>query len=132
MKITRYIEQTLRKNPWVFGTPPALKCTPGGGAQGGVPLSAGFEGAQPLTFIVVLVWLLHGHKMHKFVTLDGGQCPRTATPQLCTLCEHGHAVIANLVKLGGSSRMRGGAPEWAWFHVTKGGLPGGADHGGLE
>ena len=53
-----------------------------------------------------------------------------AHTQLCTLCEH--AVITNLVnpiKLGGSAEIRGGASEWAWFHLTKGGSPGEADHG---
>ena len=82
-----------------------------GGAQGGIPLTAWFEEAQPLTLTVALVWLLHGHKLRQLVTLDKGQCPRTAAPQLCTLCEH--AVFANLVnpiKLGGSARLRGWCP----------------------
>ena len=71
----------------------------------------GFKESQPLAFVVVLVWLLRGHKLHQFVTLDGGQCPRTAAPQLCTLCEH--AVIANLkpITLGGSARLRGQCPR---------------------
>ena len=56
---------------------------------------AGFEGAQTLAFIAALVWFLHGHKLHQFVTLDEGQPPCTIALQLCTLCEH--AVIANLV-----------------------------------
>ena len=75
-------------------------------------LAAGFKEAQPLAFIVVLVWLLCGHKLHQFVTLDEGQRPRTAAPQLCTFCKH--AVLANLVnpiKLGGS---RGG---WSHYYM---------------
>ena len=58
-------------------------------------------------------------QMQQFVSLGGSQHPRTAAPQLCTLCEH--AVLANLVnpiKLGGSARLRGRCPQ-----------VGGADHG---
>ena len=65
------------------------------GAQGCPLLAAEFKGAQPPAFIVVLVWLLHWHKLHQLVTLDEGQHPGTAAAQLCTLCEH--AVLANLV-----------------------------------
>ena len=64
-----------------------------------------------LAGIAALVWLLHGHKLHQFVTLDKGQRLHTIAPQLCTLCEH--VVIANLVnpiKLGASARMRG---QWS-------------------
>ena len=117
------------KNPWVFGALPALNCTHGGVHKWVSTLAAGFEGMQPLAFMVVLVWLLHGHKLHQFVTLDEGQCPQqTAVPQLCTWCEH--AVIANLVKTPLNWVVQ---PDWAferaWFCVTKGGSPGGADHG---
>ena len=48
------------KNPNFFGAPPTLKC-----AHGGVSLMAGFEGAQPLALIVVLVWLLRGRRLHQ-------------------------------------------------------------------
>ena len=98
--------------------------------EGVSPLATGFEGAVPFALIIAIIWLLHGHKLHQFVSLGGSQRPRTAAPQLCSLCEH--AVLANLVtpiKLDGSARLRGDAPEWAWFCKTKGGLPGGADHG---
>ena len=65
VKITKYIEQTLgEKNPDFFGTPPALKRTPGGVHKGG-------EGAQPLALIVSLVWLLHVRRPHQFVSLGG-------------------------------------------------------------
>ena len=70
------------------------------------------------SLIVVLVWLLHGCKLHQFVSLGESQRPHTAAPQLCILCEH--VAVTNLVnpiKLGGS-------PKWAWFHETKGGSPG--------
>ena len=93
VKITRYVEQTLRKKSTVFQCAPCTKMYTWGCTKGCFPFMAGFEGAQPLGFIVVLVWLLHGHKLHQFVTLDGGQRPCTAAPQLCTLCEH--AVITN-------------------------------------
>ena len=58
VKITKYVEQTLEKKSTLFGTPPVLKRT-----------QAGFEGAQPLTLIVALVWLLCGHRLHQFVSL---------------------------------------------------------------
>ena len=106
-----------RKNPRVFGMPPALVFTRA--VHEGVSLPVqGLKGRSP-TLIVALVWLLHGHKLHQFVSLGGSQCPHTAAPQLCTLCEH--AVLANLVnpiKLGGSARLRGRCPQ-----------VGGADHG---
>ena len=44
-----------KKNPDFFGAPPALV--------------AGFKGAQPLSLVVALVWLLHGHGLHQFVSL---------------------------------------------------------------
>ena len=99
------------KIPWFFGVSPVLKCTHGG-AQGVFPLAVGFEGAQPLALIVALVRLLHGHRLRQFVSLGGSQRPRTAAPQLCTLCEH--AVPANPVnpiKLGGSARLRRWCPR---------------------
>ena len=80
--------------------------------EGVSPLAAGFGmGAAPAP-IVAFVWPLHGRRLHWFVSLGGNQCPRTAAPQLCTLCEH--AVLANLVnpiKLGGSARLRGRCSE---------------------
>ena len=60
VKITKYIEQTLGKKSTLFGRAPCTKTYTRGGARGGVPLAAGFEVAQPLALIVVLVWLLHG------------------------------------------------------------------------
>ena len=117
VKITRYIEQTLGKNSRFFGAPPVLKRTHGGVHKGVSPLTA-------------LAWLLRGHMLHQFVSLVGSQRPGTVAPQLCILCEH--AVLANLVnpiKLGGSGKLRGRCPEWAWFREIKGGSPGGANHG---
>ena len=96
----------------MFLCAPCAKTYTWGVHEGGVPLVAGFEGAQPLALIIVLVWLLHGHRLHQFASLGGSQCPRTAVPQLCTLCEY--AVFANLVntiKLGGSARLRGRCPQ---------------------
>ena len=55
------------KNPHFFGAPPVLKRTHGGVS----PLAAGFEGAQPLALIVVLVWLLRGRRLHQFASLGG-------------------------------------------------------------
>ena len=55
------------KNPHFFGTSPALKRT----HRGVSPLVAGFEGAQPLTLIAVLVWVLRRHRLHQFVSLGG-------------------------------------------------------------
>ena len=69
VKITRYVEQTLGKKIQTFGMPPALKRAHGGCTRGVCPLAAGFEGVQPL--IVVLMWLLHGHRLHQFVSLGG-------------------------------------------------------------
>ena len=103
MKITGYVEQTLGKNP-VFQCAPCAK-TYTWGCTRGVSLAAGFERAQPLALIIVLVWLLRGRMQHQFVSLGGSQRPRTAASQLCTLCEH--AVLANMVnpiKLGDSAR----------------------------
>ena len=48
-------------------------------------LATGFEGAQPITFIAVLVWLLHKRKLYQFVILGENQCPDTAAPQQCTI-----------------------------------------------
>ena len=60
------------KNPHFFGAPPCAKVYIWGGAQGGCPpLAAGFEGAQPLALIIVLVWLLRGYRLHQFVGLGG-------------------------------------------------------------
>ena len=117
VKITRYVEQTLGKKSTVFRRAPCAKMYTWEVHEGRVPCMAGFEGAQSPTPIVLLVWLLRGHSLHQFVSLGGS--PRTAAPQLCTLCEH--AVLANLVnpiKLGGSARLRGRCPQ-----------VGGADHG---
>ena len=103
----------------VFQSAPCAK-THTGVHKKGTLLAAGFEGVQLLAFIVVLVWLLYGHKLHQFVTLDEGQCPGTAVPQLCTLCEH--AVLANLVnpiKLGGSARLRNSSLSGRCFTQPK-------------
>ena len=130
MKITRYVEQTLGKISTIFQRTPCAKTYTQGCTRGVPLLAAGSKGAVPLTLIGVLVWLLRGHRLQQFVGLGGSLCPRTAAPQLCTLC--GHAVLVYLVnpiKLGGSARLRARHPEWAWFRETKGGSPGGADHG---
>ena len=50
-------------------------------------LAAKFEGAQPLSFIILLVWLLHGHKLHLYLWLWVKANAGTLAPQLCTLCE---------------------------------------------
>ena len=59
------------KNSDFFGAPPALKRTHGGVHKKVSPLAAGFEGAQPPTLIVALVWLLRGRRWHQFVSLGG-------------------------------------------------------------
>ena len=94
-----------------FGAPCALKCTHGG-AQGRCPPCGRVRRGTAPALIVVLVWLLCGHRLQQFVNLGGSQCPCTAASQLCTLCEH--AVVANLVnpsELGGSARLRGWCPR---------------------
>ena len=127
VKINSYVEQISGKKSTVFWSAPCAKTYTRGVMS---PHVARFEGAQPLALIAVLVWLLRGCRLHQFVCLGESQCPHTAAPQLCTLCEH--AVLANLVnpiKLGGSARLRGRCPKWAWFRKTKGSSPGEANHG---
>ena len=113
VKITRYIEQTLGKKSMVFQCAPCIKTYTWGCTRGCPLLTAGFEGAQPLSFTVALVWLLCGHRLRQFVGLGGSQRPCTAAPQLCTFCEH--AVLANLVNpikfSGWFSRIEGAVPQ---------------------
>ena len=64
VKITKYVEQTLRKKSRLFLRAPCAKTYTRGVHEGG-------EGAQPLALIVALVWLLHVHRLHQFVSLGG-------------------------------------------------------------
>ena len=78
VKITRYVEQILRKKSMGFGAPPALKRA----NKWGAPLVAEFEGAKPPALIIVLVWLLHGHQ---FVLLGKANAHAQLHPS-CVLC----------------------------------------------
>ena len=60
MKITRYVEQTLGEKIHTFSARPCAKMYTRGGVR-----------VQPLALIVVLVWLLHGCRLHQFVSLCG-------------------------------------------------------------
>ena len=72
VKVTRYVEQTLGKKSTLFWHAPCVKMYTQGGARGGCPpFAAGFEGAQLLALIVLLVWLLRGRRMYQFVSLGG-------------------------------------------------------------